>query len=311
MEAGSSMTPASQFVSVDGLRLHFLDWAGQGMPIVMVHGLASVCHMFDFVAPRLTSLGRVVALDQRGHGESDKPDSGYDFATIVHDLAGFVSAVGIAGPCVLAGHSWGGSVALAFAAAHPDRVRGLVLIDGGFADMQSRFPAWEEAERVLAPPPLTNMTWDDLRRGMREHWLAAAWSPEVEAAALHVFEQDAGGHVRRRLSLANHMQILHALWRFRPSRYFAQVQCPVMLVAPLPAGETPQVSRAAVRKAGDLPPAEAAANAVRQAGMAQVAAAEQSLRRCQVAWFEDTMHDVPWHRPEQLAQAMAGFIQGL
>ncbi len=291
MEAVSALTPVSQFVTVNDLRLHYLEWAGRGTPVVMVHGLASVCHMFDLVAPWLTSLGRVVALDQRGHGESDKPDSGYDFASIVGDLAGFLSAVELAEPCVLAGHSWGGSVALDFAATHPDRVKGLVLIDGGFSDMQSRFPAWAEAERVLAPPPLVNLTWDDLRRGMREHWLAAAWSPQVEEAALHVFEQGADGYVRRRLSLAHHMQILHALWQFRASHYFARVQCPVLLVVPLPS--------------------EVDSNPMRQARLAQAAAAKQSLRYCRVAWFEDTIHDVPWHRPAQLAQAIIEFVQGL
>jgi pimeloyl-ACP methyl ester carboxylesterase len=99
MVAPVSFAPVA-FVEVAGLRLHFQQW-GQSSArsgVVLVHGLGSSSHIWDLVAPILAEGDtlRVVALDQRGHGESDQPDSGYDFGSVVGDLAGFVEALGLA-----------------------------------------------------------------------------------------------------------------------------------------------------------------------------------------------------------------------
>jgi len=74
---------------------------------------------------------RVLALDQRGHGESDQPDTGYDFLTIVADLLGFLDANGLTQPVILVGHSWGAPVVLHFAVEDTERTAGLALVDGG------------------------------------------------------------------------------------------------------------------------------------------------------------------------------------
>src|SRR5205823_10946826 len=85
--------PTDAFVSLRGLRFHYRDWGGRGRPLVLLHGLASTARIWDLVAPLLAARYRVVALNQRGHGESDKPDDGYDFATITGDLAAFLDAL--------------------------------------------------------------------------------------------------------------------------------------------------------------------------------------------------------------------------
>src|SRR5438045_225382 len=105
------------FVDIGGLRLHYQEWgpptAAATGTVVLVHGVGSSCHIWDLTAPLLADQSlRVLALDQRGHGESDQPSSGYDFPSIVADLAGFVDGVGIAEPAVMVGHSWGASVVL-------------------------------------------------------------------------------------------------------------------------------------------------------------------------------------------------------
>ena len=75
--------PASRAVPGDGVTLRARDWGGGGQPLVLLHGLASNARIWDGVAPRLVGAGlRVVALDLRGHGESDQPDDGYDFASV-------------------------------------------------------------------------------------------------------------------------------------------------------------------------------------------------------------------------------------
>src|SRR5579859_5725919 len=104
-----------QFVEVDGLRLHYQEWgppssAASGT-VVLVHGVGSSCHIWDLTGPLLADRSlRAIALDQRGHGQSDQPPSGYDFPSIVADLAGFIDAVGVVQPAVMVGHSWGASV---------------------------------------------------------------------------------------------------------------------------------------------------------------------------------------------------------
>ena len=284
------MTSSDQIIQVPNLKLHYLDWGGSGAPIVCLHGLASTCHMFDLVAPQLTALGRVVALDQRGHGESDKPDDGYDFDTITSDAAQFMDALGLTAPAILMGHSWGGGVTTYFAARFPERVKALALIDGGFGDMQRVWPRWEDAEVALRPPPLANLTWDDMRRGMRERWLSAAWSPEVERAALSLFGEDERGFVQRRLSLDNHMRIAKALWGFKASEQLAKIRCPILMVVPLQA-MTPDNEARQMRK------------------RESVEMLAQQMPNVQVAWFEDTIHDVPWHRPGELAEVVGEFIR--
>src|SRR5215217_6876525 len=77
-------TPTDRAVPGDGVSLHARDWGGGGgRPVALLHGLASNARIWDGVAPRLAGAGlRVVALDLRGHGASDQPGSGYDFASV-------------------------------------------------------------------------------------------------------------------------------------------------------------------------------------------------------------------------------------
>ena len=80
--------PRDGWLTVNGLSFHYLDWGGSGQPLLLLHGLASTCHIWDMVAPILAQDHRVVALDQRGHGETDKPNSGFEFASVTQDILG-------------------------------------------------------------------------------------------------------------------------------------------------------------------------------------------------------------------------------
>src|SRR5712691_5016 len=102
------------FVKVGALRLHYQEWGAPTASgtVVLVHGVGSSSHIWDMTGPLLAERleARVVALDQRGHGESDQPPSGYDFPSVVDDLLGFMDALEITEPALLVGHSWGASV---------------------------------------------------------------------------------------------------------------------------------------------------------------------------------------------------------
>src|SRR5262245_62258794 len=102
------MTPTATFVTSGDLRLRLRDWAGPHTtpPILLVHGLASNARIWDLAAPLLARDFRVTAIDQRGHGQSDKPTHDYTLATIAGDLAGVLDALGWVRPLIV-GHSWG------------------------------------------------------------------------------------------------------------------------------------------------------------------------------------------------------------
>jgi len=146
------------FVTANGLRLHYRRWSSPAdnpelPPIVLLHGLASSVHIWNLVAPLLSTYGYpVIALDQRGHGESEKPASGYDFDSILADDRAAINALEIEHPVVV-GHSWGAMVALQFATQRVDQVKALVLVDGATNQLSAR-PGWsrEQAMKDLAPP---------------------------------------------------------------------------------------------------------------------------------------------------------------
>jgi pimeloyl-ACP methyl ester carboxylesterase len=123
--------PAGQFVTVDGVRLHYIE-RGEGPPVVLLHGNMVTAEdfdtsgVFDLVAKR----HRVIAFDRPGFGYSDRPHgSAWSAGTQADLLRDAFAIIGINRPVVL-GHSWGAAVALALGLNHPDAVRGLVLLSG-------------------------------------------------------------------------------------------------------------------------------------------------------------------------------------
>ena len=119
----------SRRVDLGGLSLHYLDWGGDGPPLVMLHGLTGHAHTWDHTAAALSGRYRVLALDQRGHGDSGWSPS-YGGGRMAEDLLAFLDALQL-GEVTLMGLSMGGLVAFIFAAAHPERVRDLIVLDIG------------------------------------------------------------------------------------------------------------------------------------------------------------------------------------
>ena len=117
-------------VEVGGLRLSFLEWGMSGRPaLCFLHGGSAHAHWFDRVTPAFADRFHAIALDQRGHGESDwaKPPA-YATENFAADLLGVIDALGWR-RVALIGHSMGGYNAMSFTAWHPDRVSALVIVD--------------------------------------------------------------------------------------------------------------------------------------------------------------------------------------
>lgn len=118
----------SAFLDAGGPRLHYLEWLCSGPPVLCLPGITSNAHAFAGLAEELSSRYRVLAMDLRGRGESEKPARGYDVGTHVGDIGGFLNRLEI-GRAAVIGWSLGAKVALALAALQPERVERLVLID--------------------------------------------------------------------------------------------------------------------------------------------------------------------------------------
>jgi esterase len=124
--------PQDKTVNVRGLKLHYLDWGTPGRPVmVLLHGLRGHAHSWDDVSAATCQEYHVLALDQRGRGDSDWAKDG-DYATdaYVEDLAGFCQALNL-DSFILAGHSMGGRNSMTFAGRYPEKVSKLIIVDVG------------------------------------------------------------------------------------------------------------------------------------------------------------------------------------
>ena len=230
------------------------------------------------MAPLLSAAGHVVAFDQRGHGESQKPAAGYDLPTMVGDLRGALAALDLE-DAVVVGHSWGATVALAYA-AQPE-TPGVVLVDGGLADWQGQPGAsWERTERELAPPKMDHLRLDDLVAGMgrgRLSHLDPAFVRDFAASLMN--EQPDGNYPPAIDARAAHGDLARDLGPATSRRARGKR-------LPHPGRHGGQRDRGRGRARGD-DPADAAAG--------------RRTTRGPVEWMPDTIHDVPLQRPRELA----------
>ena len=116
------------FADLDGVTLHYLR-AGQGDPVMLVHGIPQTSHEWRYLMPRLAERYTVIAPDLRGLGDSTRPPGSYDKKTLGSDIAALaIDHLGFK-KFHIVGHDWGGPVAFAVAAHHPDAVKTLTILD--------------------------------------------------------------------------------------------------------------------------------------------------------------------------------------
>ncbi|HJO23913.1 MAG: alpha/beta fold hydrolase [Myxococcota bacterium] len=121
------MTPESREIDAGGHRLH-VDISGTGPPdLVCLHGLVDSVAIWDRVTPPLAKTGRVVRVDQRGHGRSEAPPGPYRREDLASDVTAVLASLAIE-RAVLVGHSLGGIISMTTALCHPEQVAGLVLV---------------------------------------------------------------------------------------------------------------------------------------------------------------------------------------
>jgi pimeloyl-ACP methyl ester carboxylesterase len=173
------------------LALSVMEWSRRGFPCVLLHGLGDAGCVWNYLAIRIMSDFRTVAVDLRGHGDSDwDPETRYDTDALTDDLTKIIAALGFE-RVILIGHSLGAAAAIRFAAHNAARVAALVIVDfgpeldqigvdevlRGFADMPRTFASVEEyfqwlmAHRPLADPDqLRHLARCSLRQSPSQVW---------------------------------------------------------------------------------------------------------------------------------------------
>ena len=125
-------SPADRYATVNGLRIHYLDWGAAGrQPLILLHGIARLARTFDHLAPHYSRDYHVIAVDMRGHGDSDWDSRGdYLVEDYTRDVEGLIEQLGLR-DIVLWGNSTGGRVAQVLAGSRPELVAAVIVEDVG------------------------------------------------------------------------------------------------------------------------------------------------------------------------------------
>lgn len=222
----------SHFVTVNGVRLNYLDWGGTGPAFVLIHGLGDTPHIFDDFAPAFRDSFRVVAYARRGHGESQVAEP-YDHATLTEDLRQLLDSLGFARVTLL-GWSMGGNEITDFASRYPDRVEKLVYLEAGYDWSDPLIlRAWDSLPVALSPDSAALRSLEAFRAWWQTNWFSdAPWTQAIEAQIRQLVEIQPDGSLRYRISDSLNGEFFASLGGFR--RDYTRVRAPALgLYSPL------------------------------------------------------------------------------
>lgn len=197
-------------VEVEDGRLHRLEYQGSGFPLVCLHGVTGCAWGWHEVARELGDAVRLHAVDMRGHGDSSWSAAGeYSTAMHVEDLLAQIDSI-TTEQVDLAGSSWGALVAIEFAAAYPDRVRQLAVVDIE--------PSFEVSSRDVPPRPRAFANDGEVIAWLRANHPHAP-AEALEAMAWGAFRAAAGGQLEPK-----HDPSLFEVWPFRDEDHWAALE---------------------------------------------------------------------------------------
>ena len=232
-----------------GVRIHVLDWdlavpgddPRQAPALVLVHGLLATAWTWAPIARRLAGRARILAPDLRGHGLSESPDDGYDLDSLAFDLLTILTAHGLGPdvdgpPALLVGHGFGAQVVAWAAHLRPAAVTGLVLVDGGWEELEPalRMDA-AEFQRGLEEPPEVLASMDAFLADRRD-WDPTSWDADQERAARSTVDEKYAGQVAlvvRRHALAG---CVGAMFAYRPMIALGDLERPLTILVAEPGG---------------------------------------------------------------------------
>ena len=217
-----------RYVETNGIRLHYVDTGGEGPVLLLFPGLnANVVFFKGLIYAGLVPPLRVLAVDLRGRGLSDHPESGYSVAETARDIIGMIDTLGF-DRVAMGGHSYGGLLTFHLAAEYPERVRRAVVVDSP-AEVDPKVvelvgPALERL-RLVSP------SWDEYIGAVKQMpYYAGWWDDDLEAyyRADVVVAED--GSVRSRLNPDKIHEALVGTTEIDFTEVASRVKCPVLLL---------------------------------------------------------------------------------
>ena len=279
--------PEEHWVNINDLHVHYLDWSGGGSPLLALHGMASSAYWYERVANHLSEYHRIIAPDQRGHGQTAQASTGYDWETLAMDLVGLLDYLELDRVSVV-GHSWGGHVASNLAARHPDRINSLIMIDGGFQDGHLLPNATEAFFRERFKPRNVSGDREEFLGRLKEQ-LANCWGDDLEKIVLSMVYENVDGLMEDILQPSHHSQILTAMWNEPPSTVIPRINCPILII---PAGPKPERAHTEFSR-------------MREIMLEAVVGVAKDVR---VEWIMDTIHDIGYDKPKELADVILRYV---
>lgn len=284
----TSIKPRDEFVEVNGLRFHYREWGDirSRHALLLLHGYAETAETWTEVAIDLAREFRVIALDQRGHGETDHAtDRDYTRATQVEDLEAIVDELGLRS-VTLVGHAMGGASAICYAAEHPEIVTALVVVETAPEVLRSGV---ESLRRLVGVADRFDSV-DDAVDAFREFYPYAT-DEQLERRVLGSLAENEGGAfvwhfdpvfrdpTARPPEPDPGQRRLSDLWDSAD-----RVQCPTMLVR---GAETNMLTPEAIQRL------------------------HRRIHGSRVSLIEDAGHNVPTDQPAALALNIREFLQSI
>lgn len=182
----------SDFVNVNGVKLHYLDWGGEDETIIFLTGTGSAAHDFDRIAPRFTDQFRVLALARRAHS-----DSAFGLEAYSNDIVGFMNALSIK-KAILVGHSITGIILTYFSQKYPELVSKLVYLDAVYHDVKGRRAVTKNSPVNSIQPPIEKTEFATVDEYVEytkylDPGLARIWNQMLDETAIYDLETNSDG----------------------------------------------------------------------------------------------------------------------
>ncbi|MEP6895293.1 MAG: alpha/beta hydrolase [Chloroflexota bacterium] len=242
----------SDFVLVNGIKLHYLDWGGKGEALIFLTGMGNSAHCFDGIAPRFADQFHVLALTRRGQGESDYPESGYDLDTLVDDILDFMDMLNI-DKANLAGHSLAGVEMTRFIEKYPERVSRLIYLDAVY-DPKGRKEIMMTSPVNSIQPPIEKSEFESVDEYIEyikylRPDLDQIWNETYDTTVIYDLEKNADGKFVEKDTSAIARQMLESVTAY--DHRHANIKVPVLWFSAITNPMRPSYFTDEQRKAAD------------------------------------------------------------
>ena len=230
----------SEFANVNGIRLHYLDWGGNGTALIFLSGMGNSAYIYSKFAARFADKFRVIALTRRGHGDSDYPETGYDVDTLTDDVRHFMDLLGI-DKAILAGHSMSNVELCHFAALYPERIEKLVFLDAAYDRTSS---IWKKITEKNPQGKIQIAGADDDNYSIEDHaasrkkyspFWADIWGEAVNEDLLHIVKKDPDGKIIYKMPFTIGSALMSTMNRYTPED--SKIRAPVLSIYALNGGD--------------------------------------------------------------------------